>query len=197
MTTAAASDARDQQIRFLQTLFQRVPPDPPTYLELRFIRPEPELRDQTECEFFPLDDFGKVPAAVQYFNGAGYHVYFSTCPRRSDRGGKKTDVACIPCLWADCDDPESLELIKSFTPAPSIVVASGGEHKRHYYWILDTPLPPDPKIEELLRGIQQHLKADPARNDIASVLRLPGTKNPKYSPPSPCRVVNGRPPISP
>ncbi len=32
MTTVAASDARAQQIGFLETRFQRVPPDPPLYL---------------------------------------------------------------------------------------------------------------------------------------------------------------------
>ena len=125
MTTAAASDARVQQIQFLQTLFQRVPPNPPTYLELRFIRPERELRHKTECFFFPLNDFAKVPERVRFFNKAGFNAFFGVCPRRSKRGGTKEDVACIPALWADCDDPESLELIKPFTPAPSIIVASG------------------------------------------------------------------------
>ncbi len=193
MNAAAASDAHDPQIQFLQTLFQRVPPDPPLYLEIRFIRPEPELRDQTEREFFPLDDFGKVRGAVQYFNGAGFNVIFGVCPR-SKRGGKKADVGIVPCLWADCDDPESLELVKTFGPEPSIIVASGGSHRRHLYWLLKDPVRPGPHVEELLRGIRHMLKAD-ARTDISSMLRLPGTMNPKYDPPSLCEVLDGHSPI--
>ncbi len=184
----AASDARDQQIRFLQRLFERIPRDPPLYLEIRFIRPEPELRDKTERDFFQLGDFEKVPERVRFYNGAGYHIIFSVCPRTSDHGGTKADVGCVPLLWADCDDPESLELIKPFTPQPSIIVASGGSHRRHFYWLLESPLRPDPQIESLLRGIRRALQGD-ARTDISSMMRLPGTLNPKYNPPSPCDVL--------
>ena len=188
MAPVAASDARDQQIRFLQRLFERIPRDPPLYLEIRFIRPEPELRDKTERDFFQLGDFEKVPERVRFYNGAGYHIIFSVCPRTSDHGGTKADVGCVPLLWADCDDPESLELIKPFTPQPSIIVASGGSHRRHFYWLLESPLRPDPQIESLLRGIRRALQGD-ARTDISSMMRLPGTLNPKYNPPSPCDVL--------
>ncbi len=194
MNPTAASDAHDQQIQFLRTLFQRVAADPPCYLELRFIRPEENLRHKTERSFFQLGDFEKVPACVHSYNGAGYHVFFSVCPRTSDHGGKKADVACVPCLWVDCDDPESLELIKTFTPSPSIIVASGGSHRWHFYWVLKHPLTPGPYVEELLRGIRRQLKAD-ARTDISSMLRLPGTLNVKYDPPSRCEVLDGRSPI--
>ena len=192
----AASDARAQQIQFLQTLFQRVPPDPPTFLAIRCTRPEPELRDKTEREFFQLGDFADVPAYARFHNGAGYNIFFSVCPRTSNRSGKKADVACIPCLWADCDDPESLELIKVFTPSPSIIVGSGGQDRAHAYWLLTDPLPPDLYIEELLRGIRHALKAD-FRTDISSMMRLPGTLNVKYSPPTLCEVINGCPAIYP
>ena len=70
MTTVAASDARAHQIQFLETLFQSVPPDPPVFLELRFVRPEPELRHEIERAFFRLGDFEKVPDRVRFYNGA-------------------------------------------------------------------------------------------------------------------------------
>ena len=71
----------------------------------------------------------------------------------------------------DCDDAASLELVKTFTPSPSITVASGGSHRRHFYWILKDPLPPGPHIEELLRGIRACLKSD-VRTDISSMMQI-------------------------
>ena len=108
-----------------------------------------------------------------------HDVYVGVLPR-SRRAGDKSAVERAWTLWADCDAPASVAALERFKPAPAIVVHSG--HGRHAYWPLAQPVAPA-HAEQANRRLARALGADPASCDATRILRPPGTRNQKYSPP--------------
>jgi hypothetical protein len=116
---------------------------------------------------------------------------------RPDTGrGSDDDVAEVRALHADIDwahgdahaDPDLLD--ESETRArlarlehqPSYMVDTG--HGLHLYWLLAVPVPPE-RGAELIARMHAALRAvglEPERDDLASVLRVPGTVNYKTDP---------------
>jgi len=100
----------------------------------------------------------------------------------------------VPACWADLDPPAELagapldewrhaaELrLATFTPAPSVIVFSG--RGLHAYWIFSVrELLDKPQVRELVvavnRTLADALDGD-AVGDLARLMRLPGTVNPK------------------
>jgi len=92
---------------------------------------------------------------------------------------------------------EALEALNSFCkqaslPKPNAIVNSG--NGLHVYWILDGFVKKSSwqaaarKLKALTKKLG--LLADPSRTaDIASVLRVPGTLNHKYTPPKPVELI--------
>ena len=112
-------------------------------------------------------------------------VYVGVAPRRPYlRNGKqfggREAIANVHALWADCDDPNSLEALADFQPQPPIVINSG--HGRHAYWPLWPPVRPD-QAERANRRLAHALGADTAAADAARVLRPPATINHKGAQP--------------
>src|SRR5829696_860488 len=107
-------------------------------------------------------------------------VYAGCAPRTRRHGGRERAFV----LWADCDGEHAIEALRSFEPAPSIVIASGTGNNCHAYWPLTEPLPRD-EIERANRRLAHALAADPASADAARILRVPGTLSHKHDPPSP------------
>lgn len=112
--------------------------------------------------------------------------------RPSSGRGLAADVTSVRAIVADLDWkhpahaaaglPEEAEVrarLDTFEPAPTITVNTG--HGLQAYWVLDTPA--GPKVgKELTDRLHAALEAHelPAeRNDLASVLRVPGTRNRK------------------
>ncbi|HSH78943.1 MAG TPA: DNA-primase RepB domain-containing protein [Herpetosiphonaceae bacterium] len=103
-------------------------------------------------------------------------------------------IAAINCLFAefdakhfDGDKAAALAHIEQLTPAPSVIVDSGGGY--HCYWLLDEPfiLATDAdraRADRAQKGWVKHVRSDEGAKDLARVLRVPGTLNfkPEYGP---------------
>lgn len=115
-------------------------------------------------------------------NGAGIFVMAN----RGDgviHEGRKTcrcnnNVIAVRSLFADADGAP-IEPILAKSPPPHIVVESS-PGKWHVYWRTN-----DTKLEEFKhwqQAIAQHLGTDPAVNDLARVMRIPGFYHQKKEP---------------
>ena len=133
--------------------------------------------------------------AAQAEANRGWNVWWGVHPLgvrpESGRGGS-ADVESVSHLVADIDwhDPvhadgshlpeaEVMRIVQVFDPAPTIVVHSG--HGLQAYWRLDAPVSPE-KGATLTARLHAGLRAkglSPERDDLASVLRVPGTFNRK------------------
>ena len=109
-------------------------------------------------------------------------VYVGCAPRTRRHGGRDA-VVCAHTLWVDCDGDAAVDALRTFDPAPSIVIASGSGSNCHAYWPLTTPLARD-ELERGNRRLAHALGADPASADPARILRVPGTHNFKHDPPT-------------
>ena len=89
--------------------------------------------------------------------------------------------------WVDIDDPDALQRLAAFTPAPTLLVASGGSGGAHAYWRLRRRLPGQ-TLEILNLALAARLAADPAVRDRGRLLRLPGTRHGRTG--NPCRLVS-------
>jgi Virulence-associated protein E len=149
-------------------------------------------RDGLECYFAlasfkePLNDPPGTPGSQKQFgrkkkNVLGVKAFWLDIDVRPD-GKYKTDAAAITALHAFIQQHE--------LPYPIIVSSGSG---LHVYWPLDRTLTRE-EWEPYAQGLKQlcadhGLHADPARTaDIASILRVPGTRNNKYVPPRAVQV---------
>ncbi len=161
-----------------------------------------------ETLWFPAERLPAVPEAW-----AGSNVYFgvNTTARPGDahsRALKEPEpnkpnapivaaLGALYCEWDAKDFDGSKEAILAHIdalwrqgeglPWPSVLVDSGGGWQG--YWLLEEPL----RIDDANRAQVAHTQAEWVRlwegddnvKDLARVLRLPGTRNFKYSPPRP------------
>jgi len=111
-------------------------------------------------------------------------VYVGVLPRTERRGGKDA-IERGHVLYVDADTPESITALESFTPRPSMIVASGSG--RHAYWSLWPPAGIE-AIERANRRLAHALGADSACVDAARILRPPGTFNHKSEKPKPVTI---------
>ena len=135
----------------------------------------------------PLDDSGALDDAVQQLyaaNACGWGSFVAIGLRRPKLGrwrrGGIADVAALPALFVDLDNPapETLHRLRAFQPAPSCIVFSGGGFHA-YWWLQDPPTKVGSlsQVPPLLHGLEAKLGGDPL--SIAHSLRLPGTVNTK------------------
>jgi len=146
-------------------------------LELRYRRTSGGMGQR----FFPVAR-PDAAATAAFTLGRRTDVYLGACPR-ARREGTRDAITWAWTLWADLDGPAAVEALKSFAPAPAIVVRSGTANNCHAYWPLAAPLAPD-ALEQANRRLATALGADLASIDAARVLRPPGTLNFKTDPPA-------------
>jgi hypothetical protein len=186
--TADKPSALDRRA-FLGALYQGCPDD--LYLELRCIHPE---TGEVKTFWSKLGDKRRLTSSFKQadaLNRARFGLYFSPC-LRSESKGSADSAALVPALWLDVDidtdgdtaqREHTLNKLRTFDPAPSFILDSGGGW--HSYWLLDTPfiLTADTDrvhIADVLRGLATALGGDPAYvKSVASVMRLPGSINTK------------------
>lgn len=101
-------------------------------------------------------------------------LYFS--PLRYYGPRQAGSVGLPGVIFADLDGDH--QETPRLTPS-AIVVSSVGHY--HAYWLLDEPAGKE-EWEAHSKGWTQEIGGDPAGWDITQVLRLPGSKNHKYSP---------------
>lgn len=110
----------------------------------------------------------------------GYDCYFTphTYKQRENAAKDKAgDFGC--CLWMDSDEQFWSPWMVAEAPPSLVVQTSPGKH--HAYWLLDKPYPLS-DVEGINKRIaHNYLKVDKSGWDISQLLRLPFTKNNKYS----------------
>lgn len=117
---------------------------------------------------------------------AAHHLFVGIATRKDGSSGKLENCDDVGAAWADVDFKQTSELearalVAAFPVPPSIAVKSG--FGAHLYWLFLRRLAAhDPRLRQLLAGLAQALHADPAVVDPARVLRLPGSRNWKYTP---------------
>jgi predicted P-loop ATPase len=141
-------------------------------------------------------------------NGAARNVYFGIhpcydVPPKSKTGN--TDrryirsqleyIGVVNGLYSEFDGkdfdggkPAARAHVESLEPAPSVVIDSGGGY--HCYWFLDdTWVLSNDDDRQRARSLQKawvtFTGGDQGAEDLPRVLRLPGSKNHKYTPPRP------------
>lgn len=131
-----------------------------------------------------------------YLNGAD--IYFTVNPvtamadRSIHRKSHSADVAATSVLFAEFDDKDfagnAAGYAATLTPVPSVTVHSGGG--LHAYWLLEQPFligddAQRAEIDSIQKRWQVLQGGDKGVNDLARVLRVPGSLNFKYTPPRP------------
>ena len=104
-----------------------------------------------------------------------YDWYFTPTPFTADRR-VKANAAPSSVLWSDVDDGNWKRL------PPSLVWRSSpGRYQA--LWLLDHTVAPA-RLEAMSRAAGRYIGGDKSGWDLTQVLRIPGTWNHKYSPPS-------------
>ena len=105
-----------------------------SFAELRW-----RLRDgRMGREFVGLGDRRRL-AAMIVARGRTTDLFVGVAPRVRQEGTRDA-IARVHAVWVDCDDDQAIEALEHFSPAPSLVVASG--RGVHAYWSLLEPLAP-------------------------------------------------------
>jgi hypothetical protein len=183
---------------------------------LALIQPHPLPGETIEARYIPpapgpvVRRFYATPASLLRHASAfraTHHVYFGVA-LRAGRNGTAAATTRAGACWADIDlklwaaepDPSSAALgaIEDFAAPPTMIVATGGGYQP--YWALDAPVDVrDADIQHQLESVNAALAravCGPDRSpdhvqDVARVLRLPGTLNhkPEYESPRPVTVT--------
>jgi hypothetical protein len=131
--------------------------------------------------FLACDDIAQVSARAAVLS-VEHDVYCGCAPRVRRFGGVDA-IEHVWCLWSDLDTADAVERLASFEPQPSIVIASGSPSSSHAWWVLNQALSPA-HARVALRRLAHHLGGDMASAEPARVLRPPGTRNFKSTPPA-------------
>ena len=160
----------------------------------------------------PVADIDSAIRLVQEHLNKKEDVYFACAEYKSSESRKENNADGAYAFWFDVDCgedkatsgkgyrtiEEGIKALKAFCqrsglPYPTHIVISG--NGLHVYWVLTERLGTQlwkvlaTKFKELAKQLQ--FRADPSRTaDIASVLRVPGTLNYKYSPPRPVETIS-------
>jgi hypothetical protein len=146
--------------------------------------------------FRPTSDLEAVAREIEHLARRS-HVWVGVAPRRphpetGELGGKREHVAPARVLWADCDqkgDTDPLERLRSFKPAPHMLVRSGGGY--HAYWLLAEAIESADCLRSANERLAHALDADTQSAEAARLLRPPGTFNfkSKYGRPRPVSLL--------
>jgi len=146
----------------------------------------PEGNRPTPSRHIRLGDTPALQAALDRLdaaNGLGWGAYFAVGWRKTGlsrwRRGSAEEVAALPALFVDVDDPSlhTLARLRSFPIAPSCIVHSGGGH--HAYWWLDEPTTDLVSARLILRALASKLGGDSL--SVAQSLRVVSSINTKPS----------------
>lgn len=162
-------------------------------------RPDPGFKNT------PVATAAQALTMAAEHSQAGDDVYFACAEYLTPDSRKAENAAGARAFWLDidCGEQKAAEgkgyatkddgtaalrkfIIAAGLPDPTHILDSGSG--MHVYWALTTPLPVAEwrAVASQLKALTKSLGflADPSRTaDIASVLRVPGTLNHKYSPP--------------
>ena len=165
---------------FIQDLFARCPMG--SYLTLTAIHPDGDR--PSPSRHVPLGDWVSLERTVERLmraNERGWGAYIGVAPRTCDLGrwsrGGKSDLACLPALFADIDDPQNALVRLGWFELPASCVLESGRGY-HAYWFLKMPTTDFVTADRALHGLAQHLGGDEALS-VAQSMRLAGSINTK------------------
>jgi hypothetical protein len=158
------------------------------YLEIRHRQPDGIGMAQ---KFFAVADVDAC-ATMAEATGQLLDCWVGMAPRVRP-SGRSVDVERAWIISADCDSDTALDRLQAFEPAPTAIIASGsrtqsGRPKVHAHWALAEPVGRD-ELEARKRGLAVALDSDRAISDAARIMRVPGTRNHKNSPPTEVRTL--------
>ncbi len=157
---------------FIATLYVGAPVG--SFIELRY-RSNTGMRPA----FYEVDRLNDVAAMIME-RSPHTDVFVGVIPRRRRGGGRDDLVQHASVVWVDCDTPNSAAMMRRFSPAPSIIVQSGGTAGNlHGYWLLSQHAGLD-AIEDANRRLARATGADAACTDPARILRPVGSTNHKH-----------------
>jgi hypothetical protein len=108
-----------------------------------------------------------------------HNCYFQVNAGPKNQKADKTEITHVRMLHVDLDNPDGLELLRTFPIVPSVTIFSGGGYQAFWFFkdAYAITRPSDIQaFEDLNQRIAQYLKADHCWN-IDRVMRLPGTLN--------------------
>ncbi len=167
---------------FISSLFERCK-SAEGFVTLTAIHPEGT--HPTPSRHICMHDDKALERAVKRLsvaNERGWGAYIGIAPRQKDLGrwsrGGRGDLAALPALYVDIDDPDDLLLFRllRFDLPPSCVIHSG--HGYHLYWYLETPTRDFAQADKVLRALALQFKGD-EKMTVAQSMRIPGTWNHK------------------
>lgn len=119
--------------------------------------------------FFRRSQFKELPEFIE--KNSDKDLYW--CPHGFRSRRRTKDQAEIPkLLWADLDSADPRE----FGDLMPSVAWESSPGRYAALWVLDSYM-----TEDINRILTYHLKADPSGWDLGQVLRIPGTRNYKYT----------------
>lgn len=138
--------------------------------------------------YFAIAEYAS-PASRSANNALGAWAFFADIDVGADKFSTGKGYAALDEAVAALDE----FCIKAKVPRPNFVVGSGNGF--HAYWVLADSVDRERwlvyagKLKALMKSLG--FRADPSRtSDMASVLRVPGTLNHKYSPPRPVSIIS-------
>lgn len=155
-----------------------------------FVNVKAHRRTEVRSRNFPIEDLNGRTAFVEA-HSADHNIWFGVATRARPEGGSLKDCERLGALFADVDFKSQLETAgresaRTFPLTASAIVRSGGGI--HPYWLLDRPLNLQDggadRAKQLLQALASALGADRQAAEAARVLRYPGTRNFKYTPPA-------------
>jgi hypothetical protein len=159
-----------------------------------------EIRPLAQKSYLPVKAlFSRQPGEIEAYirKHQNCHLFFGVAGREGHKGDKQ-NVTELHCLWVDMDFKHLPEgrmeadgILATFDLQPTLTILSGGGY--HVYWFLDAPTRELALAERILEGLARRLKADPQSAEIARVLRVPYTKNWKYTPARQITVIRYEP----
>jgi len=155
------------------------------FIELRVINPR---NGRIARGFYhPADP--RLQIDISKANDLNLNVYFGVAPRTEGGKGDRAHIAGLQALYVDLDfklfpQDRSISNLSDFPLPPSAVVVTGGGY--HAYWPLSSFLRFEVESAfELARGLLRklaiRLEADIAAAEPVRILRVPGSRNWKYS----------------
>ncbi len=177
--------ANPEILRFLRALHPK--PDPRWWLELKTKRHGANGAHQS---WFPASELDAVGCAAAAASARGEHVWFAIQPRIRDGGGTNEDVTAYVGAFVDLDcgdrkphrtkaDAFSALVEFAFVAPPTLVIDSGGGY--HAYWLFKEAMGKNERERHIAiqSRLVRALKGDPKLSSPHSVMRIPGTVNPK------------------
>ena len=164
------------------------------------------------ANFTHIESNADPVAQIAELSKSHIDIYFACAEYKNGSSRKANNAVGAYAFWVDLDcGPEKTTSGKGYDNAetakaaikdfcdnlnltqPNTIVISGAG--LHCYWIFDSFVEKD-QWQEFAKKfkaltLQHGLLADPTRTaDIASVMRVPGTLNHKYSPPKPVELIH-------